>query len=238
MAGTTVPVNFASSDSGGAGLQDTSLYVKLPGSGTYVDAGLSPITGVNGTFIYAPPNDGAYEFYTRASDQAGNVEAVPGLADTTTLFNVDENSSFTQAVVAGVNILVFPMTNDLDVTVTLTGVTGAGSLVVSRTTPLASPPAYFRFPDKLLDESLLIDGSGLPAFTDGTIEWAFDPANDGLGGDPVNQAFRFEGETFIQAYGASRAGSILTIPNVTGFSTWYAGNGIAVPIILSGFSVE
>ena len=79
---TTFLVEFAASDSQ-SGLDSTRLWVKTPGAGFFTDTGLV-LTGGSGTFIYqATAGDGTYEFYTRALDLDGNLEAAPAAADET-----------------------------------------------------------------------------------------------------------------------------------------------------------
>ncbi|MBN1591951.1 MAG: FG-GAP repeat protein [Candidatus Coatesbacteria bacterium] len=64
-----------------SGLASVTLWVSYNG-GTFTDSGLSSGDAA-GTFDYSPASnaDGTYEFYTRASDCAGNVEEAPAGAD-------------------------------------------------------------------------------------------------------------------------------------------------------------
>ena len=74
----TFPVYFNAIDVG-SGIAGVELYVKTPFSASFSDTGLSSTTGV---FSYtATDGDGTYEFYTLATDLAGNVEADAGVAD-------------------------------------------------------------------------------------------------------------------------------------------------------------
>jgi len=79
-AGNSVTVAFTASDAA-SGVASTELFVKTPGAGSFVSTGLTQ-TGTSGSFSYTlAAGDGTYEFYTRATDVATNVEAAPGSAD-------------------------------------------------------------------------------------------------------------------------------------------------------------
>ena len=74
-----IPVDFLALDSVQAG--STRLWVKTPASGSFVDSTLT-LFGPLGTFMYtAAAGDGIYEFYTVATDAAGNAEAAPSSSD-------------------------------------------------------------------------------------------------------------------------------------------------------------
>lgn len=76
----TISLPFTASDTL-SGVASTQLYVKTPGSGSFVSTG-SPLTGTSGTFIYtASAGDGIYEFHTRSTDNGGAVELAPASAD-------------------------------------------------------------------------------------------------------------------------------------------------------------
>src|SRR5207247_1371236 len=62
------------------------LYVKRPGDASFSLTQTDTPGGTSGSFSYtAAAGDGSYEFYTRAYDNAGNIEAAPAGADTSTL---------------------------------------------------------------------------------------------------------------------------------------------------------
>ena len=64
-----------------SGIAQTQLWVRRPPSTTWFTLPLT-LPGVSGTFAFSPTGgDGAYEFATRASDRAGNLEALPSLAE-------------------------------------------------------------------------------------------------------------------------------------------------------------
>lgn len=79
-----IQVSYSASDSV-SGLAQTRLWVSFDGSG-FSDAGLSS-RSESGAFRYTPAvlADGAYEFYTTASDLAGNIEAAPAAPDASIL---------------------------------------------------------------------------------------------------------------------------------------------------------
>ncbi len=75
-------ISFTASDAL-VGVSLTRLWVRTPGAGTFTDTGLTQ-PGSSGSFTYtAASGAGTYEFYTRATDNAGNTEAAPGTADDT-----------------------------------------------------------------------------------------------------------------------------------------------------------
>jgi len=47
-----------------------------------------------GAFAFAPPGDGEYQFYTRATDHAGNVEEPPGAPDSATVYDSTKPASW------------------------------------------------------------------------------------------------------------------------------------------------
>jgi parallel beta-helix repeat protein len=83
---TTIPVSYTASDnSGGSGLAEVDLYVKGPSDSGYTKAASTTTPGPSGTLAYtATEGDGAYSFYTLATDQAGNTQPTPTGANTTT----------------------------------------------------------------------------------------------------------------------------------------------------------
>ncbi|MGI8904958.1 MAG: beta strand repeat-containing protein [Candidatus Sumerlaeaceae bacterium] len=233
-AGTTsLSVDFVASDSG-SGVSTTTLYVKPAGAGSFSDSGLT-LPGTAGTFVYtAVDGNGRYEFATRATDSANNNDSVPGSAHTFVVLNTATNGAMTHNVVSGNDVLVFPMTDDKDVTITLSGAT-PGNVSVARTSPLSSPPAYFQQPAQLLNESLTITSAGSTGGSN-TIEWQYDPAN---ATNPIDTVYQFDGDaTPENTFSVTPSNNVLTITGVTSFSDWFAGNAVAVPVTLSGFAIE
>jgi hypothetical protein len=83
-ASRTFTVSYSASDgSGGSGLTKVELYAKPPTSGTFTKVATDSTPGASGSFAYTAGSDGAFAFYTVATDAVGNVEAVPAGADLT-----------------------------------------------------------------------------------------------------------------------------------------------------------
>src|SRR5207245_2938076 len=67
------------------GLDKVELWVKVPGGGSYTrPATHPPPTSTSRFRSTAAAGDGSYSFYTRAKDKAGNYEAAPATADSST----------------------------------------------------------------------------------------------------------------------------------------------------------
>ncbi|MCD6327545.1 Ig-like domain repeat protein, partial [bacterium] len=78
-----IAVSFTANDSSSSGIASVALWYSINGGG-WTDSGLFD-TGTDGAFDFIPlDGDGEYEFYTIATDNAGNVEAAPGAADDST----------------------------------------------------------------------------------------------------------------------------------------------------------
>lgn len=234
-AGTvTLNVDFTASDEL-SGVGSTSLYVKAPGDTDFVDTGLEPQTGSSGTFVYtAAASNGLYQFATRAVDAAGNYETAPAFEDTHVLLNTVVNGAFVQTAQSDTAELVFPMTDDLDITITLTGaVAGETSLTVARVAPPMSFPSYFQHPEQLIQEKLIISAGG--TFAAATLAWQYDSA----GAPSIDRVYRFDGGAQPTAeFPVLPSGNILTIDGITSFSEFFAGNTVAVPVVTSWFLLE
>src|SRR5207237_954677 len=91
----TFNVTYAAGDaSPSSGFKKVELYVKGPADGSFSAVQTDTPGGVSGSFTYtAAEGDGNYSFYTRAYDKAGNVEAIPASADTTTFVDTVTPSS-------------------------------------------------------------------------------------------------------------------------------------------------
>lgn len=76
---------FAASATDDVMLASITLYVRVPGSGSYSAVSSQTVTGTTAgvTFDYKAEGAGTYEVYTRATDAEGNVEAAPALPDWT-----------------------------------------------------------------------------------------------------------------------------------------------------------
>jgi len=80
-------VSYSASDAGAApsGLAEVALYAQAPGDSVYKEVGRQVNPAGSGSFQYtATAGNGAYSFYTVATDVAGNVEAAPSVPDATT----------------------------------------------------------------------------------------------------------------------------------------------------------
>src|SRR5215211_1927938 len=89
-------VSYSASDSGAAasGLGKVDLYAKGPGDSSYSKVASDSSPGASGSFDYsAAKGEGAYSFYTVATDRAGNAEASPSGADSTTTLDATTPSS-------------------------------------------------------------------------------------------------------------------------------------------------
>ncbi|MGI8904959.1 MAG: Ig-like domain-containing protein [Candidatus Sumerlaeaceae bacterium] len=217
-----LPINFTAADLGG--IASTKLYVKTPVSSVFADSGLQASAGTSGTFMYTPvAGTGRYQFAARSTDLAGNAQAIPTGPGTIVLFNAVANGAYASASESGNDALVFPMLDDLDVTITLSGASVGTTYTVSRAPALAPAPAYFADPARLADESLTITRAGAG---DGTasLEWPLD--NPPI--DVINKVWRFESGVLQQSYIPAVNGATVTVTGITTFSEWYAGNSAAV----------
>ena len=219
--------------------QSMSLWVKTPGSATFVPTGLEQ-PGASGTFVYTAPadsddNDGVYYFASTTTDTLGISEPDPVTEDVALIVNTDANSPYMCTVAAGDTETTYPMTSAQDVVIRITGATNPGQITVERT-PSITPPAHFKVPDQVVKESLTITSKGLGTFS-ATLDWQFDLAL-AAGVSPIDSAFAFETDGQPTVYGATRSGDTVTISGVTAFSTWYLGNPESVPVALSAFTLE
>ncbi|MEM6639455.1 MAG: S8 family serine peptidase [Pseudomonadota bacterium] len=84
--GSTIPVNFSATDTQ-TGVRTAYLYVRTPGSGSFVYTGMSS-DSASGSFNYFPSGgDGAYRFAIRAVDRGGNWESVPTATECSTFLD-------------------------------------------------------------------------------------------------------------------------------------------------------
>jgi 6-phosphogluconolactonase (cycloisomerase 2 family) len=87
-------VTYSAYDRSGSGLASVDLYAKSPGASSYSKVATDSSPGSSGSFSYTVTSGGgSYRFYTIATDNAGNVEAAPASADTTTVFDSQPPSS-------------------------------------------------------------------------------------------------------------------------------------------------
>lgn len=231
--GAAIHLPFTASDAG-SGVASTALWVKIPGAGAFAASGLMQ-PGTSGAFDYTfAAGDGVYEFATKATDTDSNAEADPVAAEVSLIVNTEANSPFVATLAAADGVCTFPMTNDLDVVIAITGATPGGTITVSRTVPLGTPPAGLPAAH-LIDESLSITGAGLGTGWTATLTWPFNPDNAAglVPGYPLNRVFQFSGAVLTQTYTVTPGGpggATLVIPGVTSFSDWFAGNLAATGI--------
>ena len=96
----------ASDNTGGSGLASVDLYAEAPGASTYSKVASDTSGNASGTFSYtASAGNGAYNFYTRATDKAGNVEAAPATADATTTLTVSTSTPLSAVSIATANLV-------------------------------------------------------------------------------------------------------------------------------------
>jgi Putative serine esterase (DUF676) len=100
---STVDVPYTASDPSGSGVAKVDLYRRFtaPGGnpGSYSKIATISSSAESGTFTaVALANDGTYEFYTRATDAATNVEAAPSSADATIVRSTAPASSVSSSI--------------------------------------------------------------------------------------------------------------------------------------------
>lgn len=231
----SMAISFTASDAG-SGVASTKLFVKGPGDTSFADSGLAPKTGVSGSFTYTPASSGVYEFYTIATDAALNAEDAPGSADVAITYNPTANAAMTATIATGTDTLVFPMTSNLDVKLTFGSATVGGTVTVARSTSIADAPSYFKVQSELLGEYLTITSSGLGAFA-ADLDWQYEGSASPAGG--ITTVYRFDGgATPSVTFSVTPAGGHIVVPSITSFSTWFAGNPVAVPVRMSQFNIE
>ncbi len=210
--------NFVTSDVSGSGVASVVLYVKEP-----LQAWTNAGTVTGGTWTFTPSAAGRYEFTTVATDNASNTETAPTGSDAgqvAVIYNPSSNADFTYATVSD-GAYIYPMTDDLDVVLTFSGGASGGPITVNRTVGDATPAAGYDAA-RLIDEYISIQGN----LTGGeaSIQWNFDPASDdGLTGS-FDSVFQFESGVLVNQFPVTPSGTTLTIPGVTSFSDWWAGD--------------
>jgi plastocyanin len=117
-------ITYTASDGTGSGVADVELWGKGPGDTEFFleDTHTTPDSP---SFNYtAPLGNGTYEFYTRATDNAGNYEDAPATPDSTTVLNIPDIDPPTSSASA-------PATSASNFfTITYTASDGTGSSVV------------------------------------------------------------------------------------------------------------
>jgi hypothetical protein len=94
-AGTTFTVGYTAGDPGSSasGLAEVDVFVKGPADGAFHLARAFTGAGAGSFSFTAAEGDGAYAFYSVATDRAGNAEAVPAGPDSTTLVDTASPAS-------------------------------------------------------------------------------------------------------------------------------------------------
>lgn len=103
----TFPVGFTYGDGNGTGVQNVSLYFRSDG-GAWTKYGTVNVSGV-GSFSFTAGTDGTYEFYTIATDKAGNVQAAPAGNNTWTILDTSAPGSHINALPAYETTVAFPV---------------------------------------------------------------------------------------------------------------------------------
>ncbi len=105
-AATSVNVTYTINDGGGSGPVSIQLFERYAAPGGTPSGSYAPLTTINstatsGTFSnVATASDGTYEFYTLATDAAGNVEVAPATADSTTVRSATPISNVASTIAA------------------------------------------------------------------------------------------------------------------------------------------
>ena len=84
-------VSYTAADNGGgSGLARVELYVQAPKQTGYTKVASETSGSSSGSFSYTPSaGNGNYNFYTVATDKAGNVQAAPATPNATTKYTLD-----------------------------------------------------------------------------------------------------------------------------------------------------
>ncbi len=220
---------YTAGDGAGSGVATVVLHVREPG-GAWASAG--PVTGGTWTFTPSLPGsagNGLYRFATVAVDHEGNAEEAPSgddPGDVAILYNGVENGPFAAAVDGPVVTTVHPMEADLDVMVTLSGVSGAGTITVSRFEGDVAPAGLGAH--RLVDQGISISASGF-GFGLASVTLGYDGALlGGLGEADVDTAFRDEAGVVTPLQPILVDTHASTIQFATdAFSDWYFGNNDA-----------
>ena len=221
IAAPNVTLPFIAADAG-SGVNSTELWIMGPTDASFTDSGLSE-TGNSGSFLYTlTAGDGLYRFATKSVDNNSNAEADPVVEDVAVIVNTSENSDFSWTLSAADEVTTFPMTNVIDIVISIVGATPGGAITVSRTTGDFAPASYNAA--TLLNEYLTIAGSGLGTGWTASITWNYDPASEaGLSGE-LDTVFQFEDDSYIRSYSITSEENRIVIQGVTSFSDWYAGD--------------
>ncbi len=209
-------IDFSATDAG-SGIASGQVFARLLGETAWSPVGA--IGGGVGAVDFGPAQDGVYELTMTALDAAGNGVAAPGGPMLSVIYNADGGAFQHTAMGAGTH--VFPMTNEIDVELTLLGTpVPAASITVDRVTGDGAPSGLSA--PRLIDERLVISGALNSATA--SVKWPFDPASAvGLIG-AIEAVFQVEGGAVTGQFPATVAGGAIEFGPVTSFSEWWAGN--------------
>src|SRR5205823_6557708 len=166
---TTFTVTYGASDplkdGSNSGLKDVELCANAPGPRSFPTRRSSDLASIDGSFSFTGTVDGSYDFYTRAHDNAGNYEAAPALADTSTLVDTQGPAEYTSAPASPAS-LTFPLTSRASDPLNDGSNTGLNIVVLCANAP---DPACF----PTLRSSGLASIDGSFSFT-GTVDGSYD----------------------------------------------------------------
>lgn len=229
FVGDEVSFTFTSSDDI-SGVKEVSLFVREPGSGSFVSA---DTTTPGNPLVFNVTTSGIHGFYTIAEDNADNVEPAPSEPEVTLVINAVPNGSISLPFDATDNTRTFPMEANLSVTITLVNAAGSGDITVSRSLDDSDASGVGINPDRLVGQSWSISATGTLTFDSATIVFQYDDAL--LGSELVESAidtlFAVDGSQ-VTIYtggdvGLDTGSKEITVTGVVEFSTWYAGNNSA-----------
>lgn len=223
---------IAQAGTNGLPISHVNLYVREPGL-NWVNAG--QVTG--GTWSWTPTRtgpdgNGIYQFKTIAVDTAGNMQQpVPvgafGNADVRVVYNHAPNEPLTLLADVGTSTLTFPMEEGRNVVLEFVGngVTAAGTITISRHTPLPSDLDPSLNPSSLINEWLRITSSPGLQFDLVIIRWDYDTANVPVTMGAITSLYRSSQIDGITIYPATTDGTTIVSPPVPTFSDWFSGDG-------------
>jgi hypothetical protein len=100
---TTVAISFTPSDNAnGSGLKSVDLYERFAAPGGSAGSYSKIVSGATSPLTVTLTAEGKYEFYTLATDKAGNVEAAPSSPDACTILDTTGPVTSASALGAGV----------------------------------------------------------------------------------------------------------------------------------------
>jgi peptidoglycan/xylan/chitin deacetylase (PgdA/CDA1 family) len=87
----SIPVSYTAADNnGGSGLASVDLYARAPGQSDYTLVASDTSGSASGSFTFVPSaGNGTYDFYTLATDRAGNAQTAPASPDASTSYMLD-----------------------------------------------------------------------------------------------------------------------------------------------------